>query len=445
MSSSLIDLPYGGAVPCEIGSPRPNLPFRKNGDYATLMIERTFLQLAANFYPARLGVDLDARHLTSDDDVVYFPDAYLISESEPSPFGGNPRVSVFSRTYSRIPVPQVTYPGSRWITKPGYDPAAPFNPFDITSGLATSKGSGVYYPTWATKGNTSYSTVNGLYTDGDGAVYTPVQAPSAQAVGYATAGTFTLTYGTSTTAALNYNDPAATINAAVAALADVITAGVTFTLADGSSLAQTSGGTLRFNVTGGSDSARQVPLTMNAAGLTITGTSKNPTTSVTGTSVQQIMLPMHLTIASHGFDTSKALAVVWGSSITFVYPAGYWGSINSNTIWVPNYGYGAISATLAGTYSTTYSISGASTYAGGSRFVRTRVTDTFYLPGISSGITTPADITVPAGLQNPNTFLTALLTPLTGWQVYDSSGPAPWLGGPIYVRSVTEVNFDDLV
>lgn len=368
---------------------------------------------------------------------------YLNTQSDLENIGGG---SIrYTRTWRSIPPDQVTY-GSQYITKPDFTPTAAFNPFDVASGLAVSKGIATLWTTWADNGACSYSATNGLYTIGDGAVYNPVKAITSQVVGVASAGTFTLTYGASTTAGLAWNASAATIIAALNALADVVSAGITFALSD-NNLAYVGGGQLQFSVTGGTAAARQVPVLMTAASLTV-NTSTHTSTAVIGSSLQNVTLATHLSSSSHGLSGSLAMAGVLvngTTTFTFVYSTGNWGVVDANTLWVPNYGNGLYGWQLAGTFSATLILDSASTYQGGSRLVRIRRTVKSYLPGVTPGITTPADITVPAGLQNPNTFLAALLTPLTGYQVYQSEGPEPWLEGPVVIVTITEVYFPDLV
>ncbi len=183
--------------------------------------------------------------------------------------------------------------------------------------------------------------------------------------------------------------------------------------------------------------------TMSAASLTVS-TSKNPTTSFFSILSQTISLPEHVTVTGHGLDTSLELAVARSSIITWVYATGYWGSIDANTLWLPNGPSGA--PNLVATYGLTPPVTTttSSTYVGGWRFTRQRLTETFYLPGFTAGITLPTDIVPPADLQNPESFLDALLTPLTGYQNYENDGPAPWLDFPIYVVRTTALKFEDL-
>jgi hypothetical protein len=371
--------------------------------------------------------------------------AFLLTETDQGEYGGG--LSAVQREFGRIPRRQWTYPGSKYITKPDYTPGSAYNPYDVTSG-ATAKGQAVNFPDEASLGNASYSVANGLWTSGDGSIYTSIKQPSAQTPAYATAGNFTLTRGANTTGALAWNADGPTICAALNALPSSIADGLNFYPSGGTNgLQATTGGFLVFNVNGGSDAARLVPVTMNPAGLTLSGAnSPNARTKVFTANTQIIYLNSWLTINAHGLDTTKALAVCYGASggVTIIYPPGYWGSQSANVIWVLAYNDPGKPATLVGTYASTFVLSAEGSYAGGTRLAGRQVYTDYYLPGVSAGIDDPSDITSPPGMQNPSTFLTALLTPLAGYQDFESDGASSWLG-LIYGRPVMQVNFDDLV
>jgi len=434
MATIKFDDTYGFVRPSQDGRTESTYPFLKNGDTAPVIYSRKLMQRAPYYVPLKPGTERDSVWPNGDPTAFNLPDSPIENT-------GISDLITFRRQYARIPGPQVTYPGSRYFTKPEYTPTAATNPFDIG---AASEGVMTKWSDWSSLGNASYTSANGIFSDGDSKVYAPVKVPSAQVVGYASAGTFTLTYGASTTANLNYNDSTTTIATAINGLAAIISAGITATVAVSGLANSVSGGGLDITLAGGTDVARQVPITLDATGLTVS-TSKNPTTSVVSANYQQIKLPTHLTVTGHGLTTSLDLAIVWATPSSFLLPVNYWGSIDANTLWVSPWGNNTYTAIYVGTYSYTYAGAAAVTYAAGIRLARTRVTERFYLPGVTAGITTAADITVSAGLQNPDDFLDALLTPLTGWQIYESSGPSFWMDGPIYRTETIEVNFDDLV
>ncbi len=432
MPSVATDFPALGVNRFEVAPSVPSYPFAKNGDYTTYLRTRSYKQKLANYTPGSRGVDTDPADAT----------AYLLEETDvvSDPYGTLVR---FDRLFGTIPTDQVTYPGSRYFTKPEYTAPVASNPFDIG---AISEGLTTRWSDWSNVGGqASFTPTNGIFTAGDAKVYFPVKVPTAQTPGYASGGTYTLTYGADTTGAINYNDNEGSISAALNGLASIISAGITATCTITYMTNTNTGGGIDISLSGGSDAARLIPITMNAASLTV-NTSKNPTTAVVSANNQQIKLPFHFTITGHGLNASLDLAACWNVPTTFILPVGYWGVIDANTLWIPPYGNNTFSISVLGTYSYTYTpTSTPVVYTAGIRLVRTRVTEYYYLPGVSSGITTPADIPVPLGLQNPDDFLDALLTPLAGWQVYESSGPMFWMNGPIYVVFVTEINFDDLV
>lgn len=79
-------------------------------------------------------------------------------------------------------------------------------------------------------------------------------------------------------------------------------------------------------------------------------------------------------------------------------------------------------------------------YTPGSDRVGCRFTQRFYLPGVTGGITTPADIPMPATLINDADFLAAVVANLTGYLTYDADELTRWNGWPIYTQTFTEIN-----
>lgn len=366
--------------------------------------------------------------------------AYLITEADQVEFKGG--LSTVQREFARIPRRQIVVPGSRYVTKPDYT-VETTNPYDPSGGV--DSGQVAYFsPYSSTFSNRAYRSDSGIYTSGDGRLYSNVKAITGTLVGYATAGTFTLSYKSSTTGALNYNDNTATISAALNALSDVIADGLLFNAV--SYLNSSTAGILVLAIYNGGTTTS--PVTMNAGGLTV-NTSANPITQVQSNVQQTICLPTKLSITSHGLNTAYALAALWtsGGADAYVYEPGQWGSIDSNNIWVPNRGSNVFSGSYAGTYDTTYTPptpGPSASYVGGFRLTRLRQLLDYYLPGVSAGIASPQDITPPDGLQNPNDFLSALLAGVTGYQTFESDGPFPWMG-TMYQLTITQYNFTDLV
>lgn len=348
------------------------------------------------------------------------PFAYLDGEGDISV---NIGVGEFGRKYCRIPATQINYPGSRYFQMP----AVPNDYGNVEKMSVTD---------WASSlsiGDGTFSIIcSAIFVPQTSSLYGITKLATVRKIGYASAGTFTLTFGANTTAALNWNDSAATIAAAINGLASVSAAGLTATCVNG--LNSTSGGYLSIGWGLGTTTATLVTMTSS---LTMT-TTGDPTTFFTGvgTSVtgQQILLPDNYTITGHGFSDSLALAVVRSDNTIAVYSTAYWDDVDANTIWIPT------SATISGVYFGTY----ATSYTPGrSILLRTRMTEDFFLPGVSVGITTPADIPIAQGLQNAPDFLSAIMTQ-SGWQTYETEGPAPWNNGAIYRRAYVAINLDDI-
>jgi hypothetical protein len=428
-------MPYNPAAPIgyqdgflgsgrRVGPRRFEYPFHTIGDTDTFICYETWKCTAGLYRPATLK----SPH-------PLWPHAYLMKETIPVATGFG--AEKWEKIYATIPPTQITYPGSRYISKPEYTPTVAANPY-TTGGSA--QGTGWHYPAWTNLGAAYLSGGTNLYTAGDSKVYNPVKSVGLTPTkGYATAGTFTLTYKTSTTAALAYNASTATIAAALNGLADIITDGITCTVVSNALNNSTTSGAIDISLS----PASATSITMNATGLTVS-TSKNPTTwRLNG--YQQIQLPSHFTVTAHGLSTGLDLAVAYPASpTTIILPTGYWGSIDANTLWFPLYGNGTVAAQYAATYSSTYSAPASAAYDAGSRLTRTRLSTEYYLPGVTAGITTEADIVPPSGLQNPDDFLAALLAPLSGFQDYESDGPLPWRDFPIVKVATTQLYFEDL-
>lgn len=349
------------------------------------------------------------------------PFAFLIRE-DPEP-RMEKIVAHFTRRHGRIPAPQVSYPGSQYIPLPGLT-----NSYGADSSIAVFT-----YPLYTDGGVGFYDTGAGaIYTELNTALYGPVKTVGARVAGQATAGTFTLTYGANTTAALAWNASGATIATAINGLASIISAGLTATCTN--LLNTSTGGELIIQWTAGST---LTAVTMNAGSLTVT-TSTNTSTQISSNVQQDIFLADHVTVTAHGLTTSLDLAVLKdnnGTDAIGILDTGSWGSIDANTLWLPT--AGAVSTYLfAGTFKLSFT-------QGATVLLRTRVTEVFYLPGVTAGIASPADIPVPADLQQPAAFASALLN-LTGLQLYRSEGPQPWMDSLIYVLRKVEINIDDV-
>ncbi len=181
--------------PQESGTPQIDFPFDMNGDFTSITITRHFKQTYAGFsadrranrFPMGLTVDTETG-------------GYLVATSKPAlTITG---LQSFDRTFARIPLTQ-SVPSSLLLTKP-------------TLPLQTSDQIvGDYYLNRPNSAKESYDAYLIKTVSSDGG------PPSL----YPTGGTYTLTFGASTTAALAFNAAAATVQTALNGLASVIAFG----------------------------------------------------------------------------------------------------------------------------------------------------------------------------------------------------------------------------
>lgn len=388
-----------------VNSPVIRYPFQVNNDKTAITIDRQYRVRGSTWIPGQVGVDRDPR----------FSDAYLMAEPEPTPTGISDLVAM-TRTYARIPATQTTY-STRVITKPTAQSIG-----GTVANLADYTA--LVYSATTTSG--AYAV--GAYFSGDNRVFTASTAIS-PTIDYATGGTFTLTYKTSTTGAISYVASNATIQTAVNALADVVTDGVTFTAIN--NIWNPGIGYLVLVASSGSPTAN---FTANGASLTPTTatTLYVLNTSITTTS---IYVSRQATITAHGLSGSESI-FLRGSVGGYYIPGNataWWKVIDANTI--------SFSSAIAfPTYFGLY----LRTYTPGTDRVGIRLSQRFYLPGVTSGIATAGDIPIPDLLLNDENFLTAVVAYSSGYQNYDATELVRWNGWPIYTQTFQEINMADV-
>jgi hypothetical protein len=322
---------------------------------------------------------------------------YLLQESELTVEGGLGR---YSRTYCKVPTDQVDY-SSLVITKPAF----PTNDY------------------------------NGAYVDSTSATATAnvwTSVISATVSGYPTGGTFTVTFKTSTTAALNTTDSAATIAAAINALASVVADGFTVSVANN----LTTAGSLVFTRATGTYQFVSGNWSINSASITPAVTTFTTTVSLTFGFYCARTSP-NVNKTSHGVNVNSYVRMMASSS-----GAGALVLVDS----VPdanNFTYFANSSsyfTLTG-YRTIQR-----TYTPGTDRVLTKLTDKFYLPGVTAGITTGADIPVPDVAINDVQLLNLIVGSATGFQNYDAEPVTAWPSepSPIFRQRFIQIDVDDL-
>jgi hypothetical protein len=397
----LADGDYSRATP--VSDRRFSYPFLGNQDRVSCVFEEDYWQSVDTYTPP----DLSTPHS------VALSDFYLVAQSNPQRFGD---LYQFTRTFARIPVPQITY-STLSLNKPNPSALGVSNGTisDYTGGFtasAASLGSSYYYP-------------NALSLFGNNSVYARKAATTSLTP--ASSGTFTVTYKTSTTAALAYNAADATINAAINGLASVIADGLTVSCTNTLSVAGTP--CLQIQITAGSTTTK----------FTGDGSSLGPTAAQTlfstyqggGSYQQQLQIARRATVTAHGFSTSLPLLASTTATNVLLEYSTQWLVIDANTIaYRP-----LVDAAYLGQY--------LRAYTPGVDRVRTKITDTFYLPGISSGIATAASIPVPDTAANDALLLTLVASASTGYQTYDAQPLAIW-SGQIYHQSTIAIDLADL-
>lgn len=391
-----------GTQPLEVGRARIEYPFKANGDLVTKTITRSYKQAPGYFTPTPLG--------SAD---LQFPDCYLVSESDPVATQTN--LDSFTRTYANVPAPVVVY-SSQAITKP--------NP----STLGTSKGTLTDYTTLFSGSSlgTAYAYGSSLFANN--LVFSRIVVSGTRTV--ATGGTFTLTYKANTTAALAYNASFATIDAALNGLASVVSDGLTSATSNGGFSVT---GQFQINWTAGSTTTA---VTCNAASLTPSACTI-AFGSVQSSTVQLVGIATRAIATAHGLASSGNLICSTSSSDTgqALLPYGtQWSVVDANTL--------AVASSYVQT-NPAYVGQQTRAYTPGTDRVGIKKTKTFYLPGITSGISTPADIAIPSPLLNDAEFFAAAVATTSGYLTYDSSALEIWMG-QIYAQEATAINMADI-
>ncbi len=385
------------------------------------------IQLAAGSQVPYIPTTTVARTVSAPDRDPRDPMAYLVVEDAPRL--PNSRVAQIQRQFSRVPLQQV-----QSSTMPITKPVAPnqgtgslnFYTQLGNNVVPTAIGIGSYYNTY-------------LFPP-DNTIYGPLKTGTGPSQTLASTGQFRVKYKTSTTGNLNYNDAGATITAAVNALASVIADGITVAINNGFNVF--GQGYLQITLSAGSTADLFIidANSFNAASSSLFTAFINSTT-------QFISIGYRTTIAAHGFpvagnligvSTLAATSQLDPAVILKPQPAsllsGSWAVVDANTI--------AFEGRFIGTqWATGYTLYGPylRDYTPGPDEVEILVVQDFYLPGVTPGITTAADIPVPDPLINDAAFLAAVVANPTGYLNYNSDPRTLWRGG-IYVQPQRKIN-----
>lgn len=392
MASIIRELDYTTAQ--EHSTPELELPFEAQGDFSTLRITRFYKQTPAGFYQDRvanrvpLGLTLDPE----------YRGCVLLAVSKPSltPTG----LYAFSRTYGHVPAALLRI-RTRTITKPTF-PTADYLTYWVDSLVATAPAN----------------------------VWSPAVAVTAVSR-YITGGTFTLTYKTSTTAALNWNDSNATIAAAVNALADIVTDGLVVTASN----QLTTFGLLTITRSSGTGTINATTMS-GTSSLTPANVTENSGFGVTSFYFYVARSAVNCQKTGHGLSASAPLrhltGTTGGGTLASVYSV-----VDANNFTIANT---SASAPINPTYYRTF----VRSYTPGTDRVRVRESQQFYLAGVTPGIASNSDIPVPDSLLNDGALLAAVVNNATGWQQYDASELAPWENTPVQTQTFTEIDLASL-
>lgn len=144
-------------------------------------------------------------------------------------------------------------------------------------------------------------------------------------------------------------------------------------------------------------------------------------------------LNTRVTWALHG--QTGSLPIIFDSTAEEIFTSGQYTVVDPNTIDLLGVNLG-VTVTAARSY--------LRAYTPGTDRVGVKLSQAFYLPGVTAGITTPADIPIPSPLLNDLELVNSLLVNLTGYQTYDSTTLAQWMGSPIYTQTAIQINMADL-
>jgi len=331
---------------------------------------------------------------------------YLLNESELTVEGGLGR---FSRTYCKVPTDQVDY-SSIVINKPQFPP---FN-------VAASQ----YFSFYGTSFIENALTTSNVYG-------TNVNCSATYNV---SGGTFTVTYNGSTTASLNYNDSNATIAAAINGLAGAISNAITVTVTN--NIANTYYPQLNISRSTGTNSISSLTASFSLTPDQYVNKYSGIDTFVGYFASRGNVI---VTSTSHGLTNTSSIILysIFGASGTNVKTGITITNVNAFTFVQSNTFF---------LYDPNQYRTLLRTYTPGTDRVLTKQTDKFYLPTITPGITTAADIPVPDVAINDTQLLDLIAASATGFQNYDAEPITGWPSdqSPVYRQRLIQINVDDL-
>ena len=249
--------------------------------------------------------------------------------------------------------------------------------------------------------------------------------------GPATGGTFTLTVGADTTSSLAYNASASTVQTALNALTTVTNRGGCTVSGD-----LTTGYAITFS---------NAAMTAASGSLTPTGSLATPAITDTLGRTQSLNLSAtsvtrDLAVTAHGITTADVLYVKLTGAETYAAGISDFTVPNANTIRLnlrPSQTYANWSTIVEVGKRT------KAAYTPGAATVRAERITEFFLPGVTSGITTAADIPIPVSQSEPISIMLGIFagTGTINWQVGELT---QWRESAILSLTRTTVRASDL-
>jgi len=392
MPDVLLNDTYSFRRPVQISPRRVDYPFENNADLASTLTQVDYIMQRSYYRPAKVGVDRDP-----DD-----PLGYVAAPDSNRSYDLRTQQVRFTRTYARIPAQQTVY-GSRLIDRPVMH--------DITAGgyYAVSFDNGVTSHVFSARKTASISgtpTVPNVTA----AANRPV-LPSGVTVTVVAFGGASGTFDT--------GDSASAINTALEAIYSTTDYLIMVSEYEINVRPMASGALRQISV-----SSSLVEIDGDPDNFTIRSASEN-TASVRS-----------ISSTAHGGAAGDLVAAWNGDKLRFT---GKVISVTTDALTVqlddaPGKDDVVTHIQFADTSSTRY-------VNGPANCTVKEVTD-FYLPGVSTGITTPADIALVAAKLDPVSWLTAIQAGTT-YVVCEGSQLARWLDGLIYSQTTISVQMSD--
>jgi hypothetical protein len=144
-----------------------------------------------------------------------------------------------------------------------------------------------------------------------------------------------------------------------------------------------------------------------------------------------------VTWTGHALAGTEKIAIYLtngGTSAHYLFGSGDYSVIDSNTIDLT--GWSAYTASTARKY--------LRSYTPGLADISSQVAMSFYLPGVTPGISSASDITIPSAISTDSAFLLAVLANTSGYVTYRVNGLDYWLDGYILRLQTLKLNFASL-